>query len=138
MEIASTQGWKTKKTYNNCISPLRSAFDFGYKDLPGKTSPATGLECLRLTTRTCMGIAGTRQIASLKPSAPRRRQMARRTINQVDRWHVKRRVSAPPPYFTIAQADPFSDFVVGSNEPGVTSELQCLHLTAAARISSAQ
>jgi integrase len=51
VEIASTQGWKTKKTYNNCISPLRSAFDFGYKDLPGKTSPAAGLECFRLTKK---------------------------------------------------------------------------------------
>jgi hypothetical protein len=51
VEIASAQGWKTKKTYNNCISPLRNAFDFGYKDLPGKTSPAIGLECFRLTKK---------------------------------------------------------------------------------------
>ncbi len=51
VEVASTQGWRTKKTYNNCISPLRSAFDFGYKDLPGKTSPAAGLECFRLTKK---------------------------------------------------------------------------------------
>jgi hypothetical protein len=46
VEIAAIQGCKTKKTYNNCISPLRSAFDFGYKDLPGKTSPAAGLDCI--------------------------------------------------------------------------------------------
>ena len=51
IEIASTQGWKSKKRYNNCTSPLRSAFAFGYKDLPGKTSPAAGLECFKLTKK---------------------------------------------------------------------------------------
>jgi integrase len=51
VEIASAQNWKSKKTYNNCTSPLRSAFEFGYKDLPGKTSPAAGLECFRLTKK---------------------------------------------------------------------------------------
>jgi hypothetical protein len=30
-QIASSQGWKTKKTYNNGISPLRGAFGFEYK-----------------------------------------------------------------------------------------------------------
>ena len=51
IEIASTQGWKSKKRYNNCTSPLRSAFAFGYKDLPGKTSPAAGLESFKLTKK---------------------------------------------------------------------------------------
>ena len=51
IEIASTQGWKSKKRYNNCTSPLRSAFAFGYKDLPGKTSAAAGLECFKLTKK---------------------------------------------------------------------------------------
>ena len=50
-EIAATQGWTSKKTYNNCTSSLRCAFEFGYKDLPGKTSPAAGLECFRLTKK---------------------------------------------------------------------------------------
>jgi integrase len=51
VEIASSQGWKTKKTYNNGISTLRRAFEFGYKDLPGKASPAKGLESFRLTKK---------------------------------------------------------------------------------------
>ncbi len=51
VEIASAQGWKTKKTYNNGISALRHAFEFGYKDLPGKKSPADGLESFRLTKK---------------------------------------------------------------------------------------
>jgi hypothetical protein len=51
VEIASAQGWKTKKTYNNCLSPLRCAFDFGYKDLRGRANPAEGLECFRLTKK---------------------------------------------------------------------------------------
>src|SRR5882757_3311636 len=38
VEIASSQGWKTKKTYNNGISSLRRAFEFGYKDLPDKAN----------------------------------------------------------------------------------------------------
>ncbi len=51
MEIAAAQGWKTKKTYNNGISSLRRAFEFGYKDLPGKSNPAEGLESFRLTKK---------------------------------------------------------------------------------------
>jgi len=49
--IATSQGWKTKKTYNNGISPLRCAFDFGYKDHPDKSNPAEGLDSFRLTKK---------------------------------------------------------------------------------------
>jgi integrase len=51
VEIASSQGWKTKKTYNNGISALRCAFEFGYKDLSGKANPAEGLESFRLSKK---------------------------------------------------------------------------------------
>jgi integrase len=52
-ELAGAQGWKTKKTYNNGISPLRCAFEFGYKDHPDKPNPAAGLDTFRLTKRDC-------------------------------------------------------------------------------------
>lgn len=40
-----------KKTYNNIISPLRSAFQYGYRDHPEKHSPATGLKGFRITKK---------------------------------------------------------------------------------------
>ena len=49
VEIAGSQGWKTKKTYNNGISPLRCAFEFGYKDHRGTPNPAEGLDSFRIT-----------------------------------------------------------------------------------------
>jgi hypothetical protein len=36
-----------KKTYNNSISALRRAFDFGYLDYPEKRDPAAALKCSR-------------------------------------------------------------------------------------------
>jgi len=50
-ELASKQGWNTKKTYNNGISAVRCAFEFGYKDHPKKTNPAAGLESFRILKR---------------------------------------------------------------------------------------
>jgi len=41
----------SKKTYNNVISALRCAFDFGYRDTPEKHNPASGLKCLRITKK---------------------------------------------------------------------------------------
>ena len=49
-KIANAYQW-SKKTYNNAISVVRCAFDYGYKDHPEKHNPATGLNCLRMTKR---------------------------------------------------------------------------------------
>jgi integrase len=40
-----------KKTYNNVVSALRCAFEFGYKDHPHKHNPAVGLNTLRITKK---------------------------------------------------------------------------------------
>jgi integrase len=42
---------KNKKTYNNVVSALRCAFEFGYKDHPEKHNPACGLGTLRITKK---------------------------------------------------------------------------------------
>ena len=49
--VAAAQKWQTKKTYNNGISPLRCAFEFGYKDHPELHNPADGLDSLRITKK---------------------------------------------------------------------------------------
>ena len=50
MKIADARA-KSKKTYNNVVSVLRCAFDYGYRDTPEKHNPATGLKCLRITKK---------------------------------------------------------------------------------------
>jgi integrase len=40
-----------KKTYNNITSAVRTAFTFGYKDLPGKPNPALALPSFRITAK---------------------------------------------------------------------------------------
>ena len=40
-----------KKTYNNIISPLRCAFEYGYRDHPEKFNPASGLKGFRITKK---------------------------------------------------------------------------------------
>jgi integrase len=47
--IADRHDW-SKKTYNNSLSVLRRAFDFGYKDRPLEANPARGLRSARLRT----------------------------------------------------------------------------------------
>ena len=42
---------RKKKTYNNIVSALRCAFEFGYKDHPRNHNPATGLDTLRITKK---------------------------------------------------------------------------------------
>jgi integrase len=42
---------RNKRTYNNVISAVRCAFDFGYKDHPEKHNPATGLKTLRIARK---------------------------------------------------------------------------------------
>jgi integrase len=37
-----------KKTYNNAVSALRRAFDFGYLDYPERCDPAASLKCARI------------------------------------------------------------------------------------------
>lgn len=37
-----------KKTYNNAISALRRAFNFGYLDYPERVDPAAALKCARI------------------------------------------------------------------------------------------
>jgi integrase len=45
--IADSKPW-SKKTYNNAISILRRAFNFGYQDHPEQHNPARGLRSARL------------------------------------------------------------------------------------------
>jgi integrase len=40
-----------KKTYNNAVSALRRAFDFGYLDYPERRNPAAALKCARMGKR---------------------------------------------------------------------------------------
>jgi integrase len=40
-----------KKTYNNAISALRRAFNFGYLDYPERADPAASLKCARIGKR---------------------------------------------------------------------------------------
>lgn len=47
IKIADSYPW-SKKTYNNAISGLRRAFNFGYLDYPEKRDPAAALKCARL------------------------------------------------------------------------------------------
>ena len=42
---------KKKKTYNNVTSAVRTAFKFGYKDLPGKFNPTLALPTFRITQK---------------------------------------------------------------------------------------
>ena len=49
-KIANAYQW-SKKTYNNAISVVRCAFDYGYRDHPEKHNPASGLSCLRMTKK---------------------------------------------------------------------------------------
>ena len=49
-KIANANQW-SKKTYNNAISVVRCAFDYGYRDHPEKHNPASGLTCLRMTKK---------------------------------------------------------------------------------------
>lgn len=49
-KIANKHAW-SKKTYNNNISALRCAFEYGYKDHPEKHNPASGLKGFRITKK---------------------------------------------------------------------------------------
>ncbi len=51
LAIAVQQGWKTKKTYNNRLSPLRGAFAHEYKDHPKMHNPAEQLEDFRINAK---------------------------------------------------------------------------------------
>jgi integrase len=39
---------RNKKTYNNAVSALRRAFNFGYLDYPERADPAAALKCARI------------------------------------------------------------------------------------------
>ncbi len=41
----------SKKTHNNIVSVIRCAFEYGYRDHPGKSNPASVLKCFRLTKK---------------------------------------------------------------------------------------
>jgi len=47
LRIADNKNW-SKKTYNNVISVLKRAFDFGYRDRPLYENPARHLRCARI------------------------------------------------------------------------------------------
>jgi len=42
---------RKKKTYNNVVSAIRTAFKFGYKDLPGKFNPTLALSTFRISKK---------------------------------------------------------------------------------------
>ena len=42
---------KKKKTYNNVVSAVRTAFKFGYRDHPGKFNPTLALPTFRITRK---------------------------------------------------------------------------------------
>ncbi|MDE2250339.1 MAG: DUF3596 domain-containing protein [Gammaproteobacteria bacterium] len=48
--VVDAYRWK-KKTYNNAVSALRCAFEYGYRDFPEKHNPASALKCLRITKK---------------------------------------------------------------------------------------
>ncbi|MDB6084835.1 MAG: phage integrase family protein [Gammaproteobacteria bacterium] len=48
--VVSAYPW-SKKTYNNAVSTVRCAFDFGYRDTPERANPAAALTCLRITKK---------------------------------------------------------------------------------------
>lgn len=49
--IAKHTQHRKKETFNNVTSAVRSAFKFGYKDLPGKFDPALALSTFRITKK---------------------------------------------------------------------------------------
>lgn len=49
-KVADDYTWG-KKTYNNAISALRCAFEFGYRYYPEKHNPASALKCFRITKK---------------------------------------------------------------------------------------
>jgi integrase len=49
-KIADDYQW-SKKTYNNVISALRCAFEYGYRDFPKRHNPASALKCFRITKK---------------------------------------------------------------------------------------
>jgi hypothetical protein len=49
-KVVNVYRWK-KKTYNNAVSALRCAFEYGYRDFPEKHNPASALKCLRITKK---------------------------------------------------------------------------------------
>jgi integrase len=55
-KIANGYKW-SKKTYNNAISVIRCAFDYGYRDHPEKHNPASGLNCLRMIKKDRPAVA---------------------------------------------------------------------------------
>ncbi len=52
-----------KKTYNNAVSALRRAFDFGYLDYPERRDPAASLKCTRIGKNDRPAIDNIRTLA---------------------------------------------------------------------------
>src|SRR5690349_3820217 len=50
VNIADSYVW-SRKTYNNAISVLRVAFEFGFRDHPQHHNPASMLKCIRIRKR---------------------------------------------------------------------------------------
>ena len=50
IKIADSHEW-SKKTYNNAVSVLRGAFEFGYRDYPDRVDPARHLHGMRMRRR---------------------------------------------------------------------------------------
>jgi len=47
VKVADSHAWK-KNTYNNAVSALRRAFEFGYRDYPEKRDPAGAMKSARI------------------------------------------------------------------------------------------
>lgn len=50
VRLADSHAW-SRKTYNNVISALRVAFEFGFRDHPQQHNPASMLKCVRIRKR---------------------------------------------------------------------------------------
>lgn len=53
-KILNAHRW-AKKTYNDAVSALRCAFEFGYLDLAGRFNPASTLKTMRITKKDRRG-----------------------------------------------------------------------------------
>jgi site-specific recombinase XerD len=47
VKVVDAHRW-SKKSYNNAVSALRRAFEFGYRDHPEQHNPATALKSARI------------------------------------------------------------------------------------------
>ena len=91
LRIADNRNW-SKKTYNNVISVLKLAFDFGYRDRPLYEDPARHLS-------VSLGGSPPTEHAPAEPYLRRRRNLCQpRRLDDFRRTNIAATDSAPFPY----------------------------------------